>query len=52
MSPENGSEHSEKLTADGQKRRPGRPAGTSKNADKRDLLLDTALKLFSNFGIA
>lgn len=52
MSPENGSEHSEKLAASGQKRRPGRPAGTSKSVDKRDLLLDTALKLFSNFGIA
>ncbi|MGP9420358.1 TetR/AcrR family transcriptional regulator [Pseudomonas reactans] len=35
-----------------QPRRPGRPAGTSKSADKRDLLLDTALKMFAQQGIA
>ena len=37
---------------DQKRRRPGRPAGASKSVDKRDLLLDTALKLFSNQGIA
>ncbi|MCT4707083.1 TetR/AcrR family transcriptional regulator [Enterobacteriaceae bacterium H16N7] len=57
MSPENGSENSEKssdsASLNQQKRRkPGRPAGTSKGEDKRDLLLDTALTLFSNQGIA
>lgn len=33
-------------------RRPGRPAGANKSADKRDLLLDTALKMFAQQGIA
>lgn len=53
MSPQNGSKNSEKIASGDQKRRrPGRPAGASKSVDKRDLLLDTALKLFSNQGIA
>lgn len=32
-------------------RRPGRPSGVKKGADKRELLLDAALKLFAQFGI-
>ncbi|TNV20257.1 TetR/AcrR family transcriptional regulator [Buttiauxella sp. B2] len=53
MSPENGSEKSEINATEGiKRRRPGRPTGSGKSADKRDLLLDTALKLFSNFGVA
>ncbi|HKN05040.1 MAG TPA: TetR/AcrR family transcriptional regulator [Buttiauxella sp.] len=53
MSPENGSDKSEKLaTGDQKRRRPGRPAGASKQVDKRELLLNTALKMFSKFGIA
>lgn len=53
MSSKNGSEKSENMVLNDQKRRrPGRPAGGNKSSDKRDLLLDTALKLFSNQGIA
>jgi len=32
-------------------RRPGRPSGVKKGADKRELLLDAALKLFAQSGI-
>ena len=53
MSPENGPDKSENHIDNGQKRRrPGRPAGTSKSTDKREHLIDIALKLFSNQGIA
>ncbi|QLK62998.1 TetR family transcriptional regulator [Enterobacteriaceae bacterium Kacie_13] len=33
-------------------RRPGRPSGVKKGVDKRELLLDAALKLFAQSGIA
>ncbi len=33
-------------------RGPGRPSGVKKGGDKRELLLDAALKLFAQFGIA
>ncbi|NIY49114.1 TetR/AcrR family transcriptional regulator [Cedecea colo] len=53
MAGNNGGEKSEN-NAKGvrNRRRPGRPAGGNKSADKRDLLLDSALKLFSTQGIA
>lgn len=53
MSHENGSDNSESAASGVQKRRrPGRPAGAGKNSDRRELLLNTALKLFSSQGIA
>ena len=33
-------------------RRPGRPRSAKSGADKRELLLDAALKLFAQYGIA
>ncbi|MGV8927827.1 MAG: TetR/AcrR family transcriptional regulator [Ewingella sp.] len=33
-------------------RRPGRPSGSAKNVEKRELLLDSALQLFAQQGIA
>ncbi|HEY1847215.1 MAG TPA: TetR/AcrR family transcriptional regulator [Buttiauxella sp.] len=53
MSPENGTDNSEKaLSRAPKRRRPGRPAGAGNKQDKRELLLDTALRLFSSQSIA
>ncbi|WP_435927325.1 TetR/AcrR family transcriptional regulator [Dryocola sp. BD613] len=53
MTGNNGGENSESNVKGARnRRRPGRPAGGNKRADKRDLLLDSALKLFAEQGIA